>query len=343
MKTLRYLFLFIFAFQSNAQVSDFDTINFKKADSIALECKYDRLNNLPKLAYKLTYGLTTDVERFRAIYMWICGNIANDYSLYSKNMRKRQRFKDDSLKLYNWNKHFRKISFKKLIEDNKTICTGYAYLVKELSNLANIDCEIVHGFAKTSTINVEKLNTPNHSWNAVKLEGKWYLCDPTWASGIPNQTTNKFEFQYNDGFFLTNPKLFAINHFPVDKKWQLLDGNESSFESFLEAPIIYGKAYTNLSSHNEPKKMHNSILKNEKVAFKYQLLQPVKKELISLLIDDGNNSKKIHPELISIQNKSLIFEYKFVKTGFYDVHFLIGEDLVSTYTFKVKNEKLIKN
>ncbi len=340
---MQYIVLLIFAFQSNAQISDFDTINFKKADSIALECKNDRLNNLPKLAYKLTSNLTTDAERFRAIYMWICSNIANDYNLYSKNMRKRQRFKNDSLKLKDWNDYFKKMSFKKLIEDNKTICTGYAYLVKELSDLANINCEIVHGFAKTSTINVEKLNTPNHSWNAVKLNDKWYLCDATWASGIPNPTTYKFEFQYNDGFFLANPKLFAINHFPADKKWLLLESNRPSFESFLEAPIIYGKAYTNLSSHNEPKKMHNTILKNEKVAFKYQLLQPVKKELITLLIDDGNNSKKIHPESISIENLTLIFDHKFEKTGFYDVHFFIDEDLISTYTFKVKSEKLIKN
>lgn len=343
MKTIRYLFLFIFAFQSNAQVSDFDTVNFQKADGNALECKNDKLNNLPELAYKLTSGLTTDVERFRAIYMWICSNIANDYYLYSKNMRKRQRFKNDSLKLRGWNDRFRKVSFKKLIEDNKTICTGYAYLVKELSKLVNINCEIIHGFARTSTINVEKLNTPNHSWNAVKLNGKWYLCDATWASGIPDPISFNFEFQYNDGFFLANPKLFAINHFPIDKKWLLLDDDEHSFESFLEAPIIYGKAYVNLSSHTEPKKMHNNILKNEKVIFKYQLLKPIETKHISLLIDDGTSSKKIQPESILIKNQSLILEHRFVKTGFYDVHLLIGEDLISTYTFKVKKEKLIKN
>ncbi|OUR94268.1 hypothetical protein A9Q87_01070 [Flavobacteriales bacterium 34_180_T64] len=337
MKSLRYIIIFIFAFQSNAQISDFDTINFQEADRIALECKNETLDNLPQLSYKLTSKLTTDVERFRAIYMWVCGNIANDYRLFSKNMRKRQHFKNDSLKLKQWNNQIRKVIFKKLLNENKTLCTGYAYLIKELSNLANIECEIVHGFGRTSTVNIENFTTPNHSWNAVKLDGKWYLCDPTWASGKPNPATFRFEFDYNDGFFLTNPKLFAINHYPVDKKWLLLESNNPSFKTFIEAPIIYGKAYAKLSNHNAPKKMHNNIKKNEKVVFKFQLLKPVEKEDIYLLIDNGNRSKKIYPKSTTIENQSLIVEYEFEKSGFYDVHFLIGAELISTYTFKVKS------
>jgi hypothetical protein len=337
MKRMLCLYLFIFASQSNAQVSDFNEINFHKADSIALEFKNLGLNSLPELSYKLTSNLETDVERFRSIYLWVCSNIANDYSQYSKNMGKRKRFKNDSLKLKVWNEHFRKISFKKLLRDHKTICTGYAYLIQELSNLAGINCVIIHGFARTSSINVKTLDVPNHSWNAVELNGKWYLCDPTWASGVPNPTTNEFEFQYNDGFFLSHPKLFATNHFPLDTKWLLLDGHEPTFENFLDAPITYGKAYTHMSIYNEPKKMHNIIQKDEKVIFKFQLLKPAKVEDISLMIDNGSETKKIHPELITINNQFLIIEYEFKTTGFYDVHLLIGPDLISTYTFKVKS------
>lgn len=338
MNIMRYLFLFIFVFQSHAQISDFDTIDFKKADRMALEYKNERLDNLPELAYKLTSSLTTDVERFRAIFTWVCSNIANDYGMYSKNMRKRQRFKNDSVRLENWNTQFRKATLKKLLKNNRTICTGYAYLLKELANLANIECEMVHGFAKTSTINIETLDAPNHSWNAVKLNNKWYLCDPTWASGIPNPSTLQFEFQYNDGFFLANPELFAINHFPVYEKWLFLDvDNKSTFKTFIESPIVYGQAYANLNNHIEPKKMHNTIQKNEVVTFKYQLIKPVNTEDISLLIDSGSNSKKVHPELISTKNQFLTVEYKFEHRGFYDVHFFIGTDLISTYTFKVKS------
>ena len=140
MNVLKYIFLFIFVFQATAQISDFSTITFEKADKVALEYKNERLTNLPELSHKLTSGLTTDIEKFRAIYMWVCSNVANDYKLYSKNMRKRHRFKNDSVKLKEWNDKFKKVVFRKLLKDNKTICTGYAYLVKELANLANIDC-----------------------------------------------------------------------------------------------------------------------------------------------------------------------------------------------------------
>ncbi|QHI38250.1 hypothetical protein IMCC3317_36390 [Kordia antarctica] len=336
MSIIKYSFLFIFVFQIHAQASDFPTISFEKADKIALEYKNENLSNLPELSYKLTSDLTTDVERFRAIFKWVCSSVSNDYKLYSRNMRKRQRYKNDSLKLSDWNEKFQKIAFRKLLKDRKTICTGYAYLIKELANLANIECEIVHGFARTSTMNIEKLDTPNHSWNAVKLNGNWYLCDPTWASGIPNPTSYLFEFQFNDGFFLSDPKIFSINHFPAEEKWFLLEDEKPSFEMFLEAPIIYGKAYTHFSNHTKPKKLENTVLKNENILFELQLLNPVNKEDIILLIDTNFSSKKIHPEKISIKNQSLSIAYKFETTGYYDVHLYVKDDLISTYTFEVK-------
>ncbi len=336
MKAVRYLFLFIFVLQSNAQISDFDHINFRKADSIALACKNEDLGNLPQLSHRLTSSLNTDVERFRAIYKWVCSNIANDYNLYSKNKRKRKKFENDQDKLHAWNEHIKKEIFRKLLKRKKTICTGYAYLIKELSDLADLDCEIVHGYGKTSTTDIDKLNTPNHSWNAIKLDEKWYLCDPTWASGIPNPKTNMFTFEYNNGYFLTNPQLFAINHHPINSKWQLLEEEKPSFETFLEAPIIYGKAYTNLSFHHMPEKMHNTIQRNEKVSFKYQLLKSADVEDINLLIDNGFNDKRIQPTDTSIKNQQLTFDHQFESTGFYDVHLYIGNDLISTYTFRVK-------
>ena len=95
MKVIITTFLFIFVFQLNAQIADFNTINFEKADAVALEYKDEMLTNLPELARKLTADLTTDAERFRAIFKWVCSTIANDYTSFSRNKRKRQRFKKD--------------------------------------------------------------------------------------------------------------------------------------------------------------------------------------------------------------------------------------------------------
>ncbi|WP_420571883.1 transglutaminase domain-containing protein [Kordia sp.] len=333
---IRYTFLFIFVFQSNAQIADFDTVNFDKADKIALEYKDERLTNLPELAHKLTTELSTDAERFRAIFKWVCSNVANDYHLYSKNKRKRQRYKNDSLRLKDWNDNFNKVVFKKLLKDRKTICTGYAYLIKELANLAAIDCEIVHGFARTSTMNIKNLDTPNHSWNSVKLNGKWYLCDPTWASGIPNPSSAQFQFQFNDGFFLSDPHIFSVNHFPIDKKWFLLGEKTPSFETFLEAPIIYGQAYAYFNSHNMPKKLENVVYKNEPVVFKYQLQKEIAEEDVIFVIETSFKEKKVKPQLVTIKDQLLTIDYKFQTTGYYDVHLYIKKNLIATYTFEVK-------
>lgn len=336
MKTVLAIGLFIVALQCVAQKADFEDINFQRADAIALECKHEGLDNMPLLVHHLTSQLTTDVEKFRAIYRWVAGNIANDYQLYERNMRKRQRFKDNPVKLKTWNETFRTLSFKKMRNEHSAICTGYAYLVKELSRMANIRCEVVNGYAKTSTIDVETLMMPNHSWNVVELNGTWYLCDATWASGIPNAETLQFEFDYNDGFFLANPELFAINHYPEDKKWLLIAKNAPSFEDFLEAPIIYGQAYAKLNTYSAPKRMYNSVKRNETVTFKCELLKSVNTEDISLLIDSGNSSKKVHPEATTIIDNNLTITYVFEHSGFYDVHLFIGDDLISTCTFKVK-------
>ncbi len=336
MRIIKNIFLLIFVFQSNAQIADFKNIKFEKADKIALKYKDENLSNLPQLSYKLTSELATDTERFRAIFKWVCSNIANDYGMYAQNMRKRRRYRNDSVKLAAWNKEFKKKAFQKLLQKNRTICTGYAYLIKELANLANIECEIINGFARTSTINVETLNTPNHSWNAVKLNGKWYLCDPTWASGIPNPTTYRFQFQFNDGFFLSNPNIFSINHHPVDEKWFLLEAEKPTFEMFIEAPVIYGNAYNYFSNHIEPKKLDNAIHEYESVTFKYQLQKDIHKEDVRFVLEKNNNERKIQPKFITIENKTLTIKYTFEYRGYYDVHLYIKDDLISTYSFKVK-------
>ncbi len=337
LKSLQFIFLLVYSLQLKAQISDFSHVNFKKADSIAFAYHGKGLQNLPELSYNLTINLTTDVERFRSIYRWVCDNIKNDYSLYLRNKYKREQLKDDSLKFNAWNTKFRKKLFKQLLKKKRTICTGYAYLVKELAEFANLECEIVQGYGRVSTTNIENLSLPNHSWNAVKLNEKWYLCDPTWASGIPDPETNRFTFQYNDGFFLANPKLFAVNHFPVENQWWFLDKTTPTFEDFLAAPIIYGKAYGNLEQHNSPKRMHQVIKRNDIVSFEYQLKKTMEIGDVKFLIDSGSNMRKTKPKSIVINNKSLSLEHQFKNKGFYDVHLYIKDDLISTYTVKVEN------
>ena len=64
--------------------------DFSKADSIAFSHKGHSLRNLPVLTHQLTKDLTTDVEKFRAIFTWVCTNIENDYQSYLKTRKKKE-------------------------------------------------------------------------------------------------------------------------------------------------------------------------------------------------------------------------------------------------------------
>ena len=90
----RIVLFFIFVVTiSHAQVSDFNAVNFKQADYIAKMNKGASLDNLPLLAHKLTSKLPTDVEKFRAIYTWVCQNITADINQQNKIFRKRKSIK----------------------------------------------------------------------------------------------------------------------------------------------------------------------------------------------------------------------------------------------------------
>ncbi|WP_432411855.1 transglutaminase domain-containing protein [Rasiella sp. SM2506] len=225
MRTIFILFFFIFTQFLHAQQSDFNKIDFQKADKIAERYKGEELFNLPILALRLTAQLDTEAERFRALYYWVTHNIRGDYTLMKINEQTRRKLNNNPSALHQWNKRYKKTIFTTLREEKKTLCTGYAYLLKELANLAGLECEIIHGYGKSDLLKFEITAIPNHSWNVIKIDGTWYLCDATWSSGFINMETYRFEFKYNDSFFLMEPLEFAKTHKPVDKQWTLLQGN----------------------------------------------------------------------------------------------------------------------
>ena len=334
MPKIGFFFFFFYVSFSFSQQSDFKHINFSKADNIANIIKTKRLYKLNKLTFNLTNDLETDVEKVRAIYIWICNNIANDFNLYSLNERKRKRFAKDSIKLQNWNSKFKKLLFKKLLKKKRTICTGYAYLFSEMCKTAGIESKMVNGFGRTSSVDFTKLTMPNHTWNLVKLNDKWYLCDPTWSTGISFPDEGRFKFQYNDGYFLTEPKLFFQNHFPLESQFSLLGDKTPNFIDFTASPLLYGGAFTVLKEHLSPLKMNHIIKKNDAFTFKYLLKKEIDLSKIKFVIVSGANEYTVKPK-INFKNNLLNLEYIFKSRGFYDLHLYIENELIATYTFKV--------
>lgn len=78
-------------------------------------------------------------------------------------------------------------------------------------------------------------NPPNHSWNAVLLNGSWWLMDPTWGAGYVDANKN-FVCEYSEHYFLADPNQFIYDHLPKTQSWQLLEHPISmeTYEGYLK-------------------------------------------------------------------------------------------------------------
>lgn len=323
-----------------AQVSDFQHIDFTTANNIALLHEGASLDNLPLLAYQLTHKLPTEVEKFRAIYKWVCHNIKGDYVQHDKVAKALADYKDDPLAFLQWNERFKITAFQKLSKHKKTMCTGYAYLLKELCTLANIDCEIINGYGRSVDSNIEALDVVNHSWNAVKLNNKWYLCDATWSSGYID-ANDHFISDYNDGYFLSDPNFFGKTHFPKETRWLLT--NTISPTTFITAPLIYGDAYKYNIQPTNSQTMTMTINKGDTITFSFLSPHANLRDAIAMVRFVGHKEKMYRIDNLKHQDGIISFDYQFNHKGSFDTHIKINDDVIVTYTIKVKKKKTHQN
>ena len=177
-------------------------INKKKIDQRALKAPKKLQEDLPRLTAYLTEGAENDFEKTRAIYTWIVSNISYDHKVIEENSKR-------------INKNIRDI-----LTRRKAICMGYAQLFKAMANLAGLEASTVDGYSKGTATSKADLNEPDHSWNAVKLAGDWYLLDATWGSSLA--LNDEAYTRVNEDFFLSAPEQFLKTHLPIVPFWQLL-------------------------------------------------------------------------------------------------------------------------
>ncbi len=338
MSRILFFLLLIISGTIQAQLADFEKVDFHRADSIATLYKGENLKNLPILAHKLTSDLPTKLEKFRAIYTWVSNNIDNDYGYYLKNKKKRRKLHHDSTALIAWNNSFQAMVFKKLLKEQKTVCTGYAYLVRELAAFADIKCEIIDGYGRTATTSTGNDALPNHSWNAVHLNNKWYLCDATWSSGEFNLDKGVFVRDYYDGYFLAPPALFVKNHYPLNTQW-ILQQDKPELNEFMSAPLVYKHAFQHQIIPVAPDVMEMQVVKNTDVTFLLKVPDTINTNNIKLELSSGSNKSIVQPTIKRNSNGLLELRYKFKRLGFYEVHIKLARDYIVTYTIRVKRDK----
>lgn len=320
-----------------SQSIDFRTIDFSKADSVALINKGKSLKNLPLLTHDLTVDLTTDVEKFRVIFSWVCTNIKNDYHSYLRTSKKRKKIEKDREAFMEWNKSFTPKVFEQLVNERRTACTGYAYLIKEMANLAGIPSKIINGYGRTPTLLLTTKSPSNHSWNAIKLNDQWYLCDATWSAGkiMLDDNGPRFEPDYDDVYFLTDPRIFIKNHYPLEQEMSFLE-KTPSLTDFIDGPVVYKEAFEHKIFPTEPKKMHVEILRDKKMVFELNIPNDSETDNFVLTMNSGGRDFSAKPKVTRLEGNNVRLEHTYDHTGLYDTHIKLGDDIIATYVIKVK-------
>ncbi|MEM0517894.1 transglutaminase domain-containing protein [Aequorivita flava] len=206
------LFYIFFGISTSAQIGPVIGRNNNNEERVAKGEISSQFSTL-KLAHAITKNATTDRQKVISIYTWIAANIAYDHELRLSKMLQNTIYTSENNVI------------KKVLERNKALCGGYAFLFKNLCIDVGVSAEVIHGFTRDYSRKSRKSKTPNHTWNAVKLDGQWQLLDITWAISYGNKNGT------DDFWFLTEPSDFIYTHYPEISKWTLLK-HQVSFSDF---------------------------------------------------------------------------------------------------------------
>ncbi|XP_078700787.1 kyphoscoliosis peptidase-like [Branchiostoma floridae x Branchiostoma belcheri] len=178
---------------------------FKDLDERAVQAPEGHAS-IKDLVLYLIQTAKTPLEKARVLFRWVTSHIQYDVVSYVTGGSK-------------------DVTPGGVFKKRMSVCQGYSELYKEMCSLAEVECVTISGRSKGGSYRVGDKFGPgsDHAWNAVKIDGRWYLIDSTWAAGNTDLQKRAFEFKYNEHYFFTDPEVFVMDHHPMDNKWQLLE------------------------------------------------------------------------------------------------------------------------
>lgn len=191
--------------------------SYEEIDRHAINAPSSVETSVKSLADYLVAPAKNDREKARAIFRWIAENI--DYDVAGARSG-----------------NFGSMKSEDLLKSRKSICEGYSDLFEALATEAGLTAVKVGGYGKGYSYRPgEKFSGPsNHAWDAVRINGSWYLVDSTWGAGYVDDQ-GKFVREFDGHYFMTPPSEFVYDHLPEDAGWQLLDKpvSKSDFEQLV--------------------------------------------------------------------------------------------------------------
>jgi len=204
-----------------------NTSLFQNIDNYARKCPTSATQTTSSLAGYLQKYCKTDIEKARAIYVWITENISYDNDAYNTG-------------------NYKDCSAEGVLRSRKSICEGFSSLFLALGLKMNLEIGQINGYAKGYSYSPgDTFNQPNHSWNIIKINGKWKLFDVTWGQGFGyKDDTGKLACvkQYNEFWFNTDPYAFIFSHLPSDSTYSLID-SPIGINEFCKLPYLQSQDF----------------------------------------------------------------------------------------------------
>ena len=197
---------------------------FAAADAVARKNQKNGYAAPEALARALCKYFKDDREKARVIFTWLAENIQYDLNASDSDISKAasQEAYDDK-------------RVAKAYKSGRGVCMDYALLYQRMANAAGLECAFITGHSKGSVYG----GWEEHAWNAVKIKGQWKLLDATWGAGHIKED-KKFYPVFQPGYFFTEPRIFALDHFPDEEKWQCMDTPISKAAFKSQSNFSYG-------------------------------------------------------------------------------------------------------
>lgn len=149
--------------------------------------------NYSNLSQSIAGEATTKYDQAKAIFLWLCNNIAYDvsYKIHTADA---------------------------CYENKRGVCQAYCELFYRIAEPLGLRTEIIFGLSKEKD-NI--ISSKGHAWVMVEVEKGWIFIEPTWGAG-----------GVNDGVFVKNnnpmmwfdvdPYWLIFNHYPNDPNYQMI-------------------------------------------------------------------------------------------------------------------------
>jgi len=217
---------------------------FAKIDRHAHLTPSNAEKSIPALAAYLTKTSKNDLEKARAIYIWLTDNISYDDKGFNTDQ-------------------FSPTDSESVLKYRKGVCSGFANLYYSLGQEAGLNIKKVGGYSKGYSYTPgDKFEKADHAWNLININGKWRIFDATWGQGYGTNVKGKLKStkKFGEFWFNTSPYEAIFTHLPEDtrdahvsppiglREFEYLpEVNKQYFETGFDAYATYLKVRKNNS------------------------------------------------------------------------------------------------